>query len=124
VTFPEEYGAKHLAGKEAAFDVHREGREGAEARRDRRRARQALRRREPRRAEGPDRERLEAEYAGAARQVMKRALLDQLDTMVSFDLPPSLVKAEATRSRTSSGTRSIPTTTATTTPISSRPRST
>merc|ERR1711916_367580 len=40
-------------------------------------------------------ERLEAEYAGASRAVMKRALLDALDGMVSFDLPPSLVTAEA-----------------------------
>ena len=40
-------------------------------------------------------ERLEAEYVGASRQVMKRALLDQLDKLVKFDLPPSLVEAEA-----------------------------
>ena len=40
-------------------------------------------------------ERLEAEYAGAARAVMKRELLDALDKMVAFDLPPSLVDAEA-----------------------------
>ncbi len=95
VTFPEEYGAKHLAGKEAAFDVtvkavkepkpaaidddlaKRFGAESLDA------------------LKSQIAERLEAEYAGAARQVMKRALLDQLDTMVSFDLPPSLVKAEA-----------------------------
>ena len=42
-------------------------------------------------------ERLEAEYAGAARQVMKRALLDALDKLVKFDLPPSLVEAEASQ---------------------------
>jgi trigger factor len=40
-------------------------------------------------------ERLEAEYAGASRAVMKRGLLDALDKLVSFDLPPSLVDAEA-----------------------------
>ena len=40
-------------------------------------------------------ERLEAEYTGAARAVMKRSLLDQLDGMVKFDMPPSLVEAEA-----------------------------
>ncbi|MCU0854633.1 MAG: trigger factor [Rhodobacteraceae bacterium] len=95
VTFPEEYGAAHLAGKEATFDVtvkavkepkpaeidddlaKRFGAESLEA------------------LKGQIAERLEAEYAGAARQVMKRALLDQLDGMVSFELPPSLVKAEA-----------------------------
>jgi trigger factor len=95
VTFPAEYGAAHLAGKEATFDV----------------TVKAVK--EPKPAEVDDdlakrfgaesldalkaqiSERLEAEYAGAARQVMKRALLDQLDGMVSFELPPSLVKAEA-----------------------------
>jgi len=42
-------------------------------------------------------ERLEQEYTGAARAITKRALLDKLDTMVSFDLPPSLVEAEASQ---------------------------
>jgi FKBP-type peptidyl-prolyl cis-trans isomerase (trigger factor) len=54
---------------------------------------------------------------------MKRKLLDQLDEKVSFDLPPSLVDAEAGRSRTSSGTRKTPRSKATTTPRSSRPTS-
>ena len=40
-------------------------------------------------------ERLEAEYKGAARAVLKRSLLDQLDAQVKFDLPPALVEAEA-----------------------------
>jgi len=42
-------------------------------------------------------ERLKAEYAGAARAVMKRKLLDQLDEKVSFELPPALVDAEASQ---------------------------
>jgi len=95
VSFPDEYQAEHLAGKEAVFDctVHEV--------------------KEPVAAEINDElatkygaedlatlktrigEQLEGEYAGAARAVMKRALLDQLDTAVSFDLPPSLVEAEA-----------------------------
>ncbi len=95
VTFPAEYGAKHLAGKEAVFDctikavkepkpaeinddlAKQFGAESLEA------------------LKGQIAERLEAEFAGAARQVMKRALLDQLDKLVKFDLPPSLVEAEA-----------------------------
>ncbi|NQZ74317.1 MAG: trigger factor, partial [Dinoroseobacter sp.] len=40
-------------------------------------------------------ERLGAEYAQASRAIMKRSLLDELDTLVKFDLPPSLVEAEA-----------------------------
>ncbi|MBL4917605.1 trigger factor [Szabonella alba] len=95
VTFPESYGAAHLAGKSAVFEC----------------TVKAVK--EPKPAElndelakkygaedlaalkGQIAERLEAEYQGAARAVMKRALLDQLDGMVKFDLPPSLVEAEA-----------------------------
>ena len=88
VTFPAEYGAKHLAGQEATFDV----------------TVKAVK--EPKPAEINDElakrfgaesldalkaqitERLEAEYTGAARQVMKRALLDQLDGMVELRAAP------------------------------------
>ncbi|SDY09179.1 trigger factor [Citreimonas salinaria] len=95
VKFPEEYGAENLAGKDAIFDVtvkavkkpvaaevddemaKKFGAEDLEA------------------LKGQIRERLEAEYAGASRAVMKRNMLDKLDEMVSFELPPSLVDAEA-----------------------------
>jgi len=95
VSFPENYGAKHLAGKAAVFAC----------------TVKAVK--EPKAAEIDDEmarkfgaedlaalktqiaERLEAEYKGAARAVMKRSLLDQLDEMVKFDLPANLVEAEA-----------------------------
>lgn len=95
VTFPEEYGAENLAGKDAVFTCT------------------VKEVKEPVAAEINDElatkfgaedlaglkaqiaERLEAEYSGASRAVMKRALLDALDKIVSFDLPPSLVEAEA-----------------------------
>ena len=95
VTFPETYGAKHLAGKAAIFAC----------------TVKAVKEAKP--AEVDDElakkfgaedlaglktqiaERLEAEYKGAARAVLKRSLLDQLDGMVSFDLPANLVEAEA-----------------------------
>ena len=95
VTFPEAYGARHLAGKAAVFACTVKAVKG------------------PKPAEVDDdlarkygadsldalkaqiAERLEAEYLGASRAVMKRALLDQLDTLVKFDLPASLVTAEA-----------------------------
>ena len=95
VTFPEEYGAEHLAGKDAVFECTvKEVKEpvaaeindelatkyGAESLDD---------------LKGQIRERLESEYAGAGRAVMKRGMLDELDKMVSFDLPPSMVEAEA-----------------------------
>ncbi|NDV52413.1 MULTISPECIES: trigger factor [unclassified Salipiger] len=95
VSFPEEYGAEHLAGKAAVFDVTVKAvKEPVAAEIDDELAKkfgaedlEALK--------GQIRERLEAEYAGASRQVLKRAMLDALDEQVSFDLPPSLVEAEA-----------------------------
>jgi len=95
VSFPENYGAAHLAGKAAVFAC----------------TVKAVK--EPKDAEIDDElakkfgaddlaalkaqiaERLEAEYQGAARAVLKRSLLDQLDGMVKFDLPANLVEAEA-----------------------------
>ena len=95
VNFPDDYQAEHLKGKEAVFDCTIKDVK------------------EPVAAEINDElatkfgsedleglkkqiaERLEAEYAGASRAVMKRGLLDALDKLVSFDLPPSLVEAEA-----------------------------
>ena len=95
VTFPEAYGAANLAGKAAVFActvkevknsvpielndelAKKYGAEDMAA------------------LKGQISERLEAEYKGAARAVMKRSLLDQLDALVKFDLPASLVDAEA-----------------------------
>ncbi len=95
VSFPEDYGAAHLAGKEAVFACTIKAvKAPAAAKIDDDLAKQfgaedlsALK--------GQISERLEAEYAGAARAVMKRGLLDALDETVAFDLPPSLVDAEA-----------------------------
>jgi trigger factor len=95
VSFPEDYQAEHLKGKEATFDCTiKEVKEPVAAEVNDDLAKKfgaedldALK--------GQISERLEAEYAGASRAVMKRALLDELDRMVSFDLPPSLVDAEA-----------------------------
>ncbi|MFC7705104.1 trigger factor [Plastorhodobacter daqingensis] len=95
VTFPQEYGAKHLAGKDAVFECKIKAVKGPKA---------AEINDDLAKQFGADSlealktqiaERLEAEYNGAARAVLKRALLDQLDEMVKFDLPPSLVEAEA-----------------------------
>jgi len=95
VSFPEEYGAPNLAGKSATFECKIKAvKEPVPAEIDDELAKKfgaedlaALKTQIA--------ERLEAEYAGAARQVMKRSLLDELDGMVDFDLPPSLVDAEA-----------------------------
>ena len=95
VSFPDEYQAEHLAGKEAVFDCTvKEVKEPVAAEINDDLAKKF----------GSDdldalkaqiAERLEAEYTGASRAVMKRGLLDQLDKMVDFDLPPSLLDAEA-----------------------------
>ena len=95
VAFPEDYQAAHLAGKDAAFAVTvKEVRAPAEAAVDDDLAKrfgaddlEALK--------AQIRDRLKAEYAGAARAVMKRKLLDALDQRVDFDLPPSLEETEA-----------------------------
>ncbi|MGB3245356.1 MAG: trigger factor [Sulfitobacter sp.] len=95
VSFPADYQAENLAGKEAVFDCTiKEVKEPVAAEINDELAKKF----------GSDdlaalktqiAERLEAEYAGASRAVMKRGLLDQLDKMVDFDLPPSLLDAEA-----------------------------
>ncbi|GMG85449.1 trigger factor [Paralimibaculum aggregatum] len=95
VKFPEEYGAPHLAGKDAVFDVTvKEVRGPVPAEID-----DALAERYG--AENLEalktqlRERIGDEFAGASRQLVKRRLLDKLDELVSFELPPTLVEAEA-----------------------------
>ena len=95
VTFPAEYQAENLAGKEAVFDCTiKEVKEPTAAEINDELA-QKFGAEDLAALKGQIAERLEAEYAGAARAVMKRGLLDALDKMVDFDLPPSLVDAEA-----------------------------
>ena len=95
VTFPESYGAENLAGKEATFDCTIKAvKEPKAAEIDDEMAKK-FGAEDLAGLKGQISERLESEYKGAARAVLKRALLDQLDTLVKFDLPPSLVDAEA-----------------------------
>ncbi len=95
VTFPAEYGAANLAGNDAVFECT------------------VKEVRAPKPADIDDdlairygtenldqfkeqiRERIGAEFTDAGRALIKRRLLDALDGMVSFELPPSLVDAEA-----------------------------
>ena len=94
VTFPEDYGARHLAGKEATFDVtvnevaapdpividdelaKRLGLESLDQLKD------AIR------------QQIQTRYGLQTRQKVKRQLLDQLDAMHGFDLPPKMVEQE------------------------------
>jgi len=95
VTFPENYGAPNLAGKDAVFEcIVKEVRAPEPAAIDDELAVRYG-------AENLDqlkqqiRERIGAEFADAGRALIKRRLLDVLDGMVSFELPPSLVEAES-----------------------------
>ena len=95
VTFPEQYQAEHLAGKAAVFDCTIKAVKApakAEINDD---LAKNFGAEDLAALKGQISERLEAEYAGASRAVAKRKLLDALDKEVSFDLPPSLLKAEA-----------------------------
>ena len=95
VTFPEEYGAENLAGKEAVFECTIKAVKEPKAAELNDELAKKFGAEDLAALKGQISERLEAEYAGAARQVMKRKLLDNLDELVSFELPPSLVTAEA-----------------------------
>jgi len=94
VTFPANYGSEQLAGKAAAFAVTAKTVEspgtvtiddafatslGLESLEKLREAIKA---------------RIAQEYAGASRQKLKRALLDQLDALHKFEAPPTLVEEE------------------------------
>jgi trigger factor len=94
VTFPDEYGAKELAGKPATFDL-------------------VIKAVKVKAAGAPDDEfaktlglesleklrelikaQIEQEHNGLTRTYMKRKLLDQLAANHDFDVPPSMVEAE------------------------------
>ena len=95
VSFPEDYQAEHLAGKEAVFDCTIKAVKEPKAAEINDEMAKKFGAEDLAALKGQIAERLETEYAGAARAVMKRGLLDELDKAVSFDLPPSLVDAEA-----------------------------
>ena len=95
VSFPDDYQAPHLAGKEAVFECKiKDVKKPVAAKIDDELATK-FGAEDLAGLKGQIAERLEAEYMGASRAVMKRGLLDALDKLVSFDLPPSLLDAEA-----------------------------
>ncbi len=97
VTFPEAYQAEHLAGKEAVFECTiKEVQEAKAAPIDDELAKK-FGEEDLKSLKGKLSEQLEKEYAGAARMVMKRDLLDDLADRVSFELPPSLVQSESSQ---------------------------
>jgi len=95
VTFPTEYGAAHLAGKEALFKCTVKAVKAPKAAELNDELAKKFGSEDLAALKTQIADRLEAEYKGASRAVMKRGLLDALDGLVSFELPPSLVEAEA-----------------------------
>jgi trigger factor len=95
VTFPVEYGSENLAGKDAVFDCKIKAVKGPKAAEINDELAKKFGAEDMAGLKIQISERLETEYAGAARDVQKRGLLDALDKMVKFELPPSLVEAEA-----------------------------
>ena len=95
VTFPDDYGSKDLAGKNAEFACKvKNVKEPVPAKINDELATK-FGAEDLKALKTQISERLESEYGGAARAVMKRQLLDALDKKVKFELPPSLVEAEA-----------------------------
>ena len=95
VTFPDDYGSKDLAGKNAEFACKvKNVKEPVSAKINDEMATK-FGAEDLKALKTQISERLESEYGGAARAVMKRQLLDALDKKVKFELPPSLVEAEA-----------------------------
>jgi len=95
VSFPAEYQAEHLAGKEAIFDCTISEVKGPVAAEINDEMAKKFGAEDLAALKTQIGERLEAEYGDASRAIMKRGLLDAMDTLVSFDLPPSLLDAEA-----------------------------
>ena len=94
VTFPADYGAAQLAGKDATFDITVHSvRAPIEGAIDDEFAKQ-LGLESLDQLRGLFRGQLEQEVAGQTRTQMKRALLDQLAAAHAFEVPPSMVEAE------------------------------
>lgn len=97
VKFPEDYGHPTLAGKDAVFETTVKAVKAPKAAELDDELAKKFGAEDLEGLKAQIRERLEAEYQGASRQILKRALLDKLDALVKFDLPESLVEAEASQ---------------------------
>jgi trigger factor len=94
VTFPEEYGATHLAGKDATFDIAVKSVSAPDELKidDELATKLGLESLEQLR--NAIREQVQNQYGMATRQKVKRQVLDQLDDQHTFDLPPKMVEQE------------------------------
>lgn len=94
VSFPEDYGAAELAGKAASFEVTCKAVAAPGAISIDDEFAKTLGMESLEKLKGMVRERIGSEHAGVARQKVKRALLDALDTMHQFEVPEGLLTQE------------------------------
>ena len=94
VTFPEQYPAPHVAGKEVTFAVTATAVDAPGAIEVNDDFAKTLGLESLAKLREVVSERIQREHAAASRQKLKRALLDQLDATHKFDPPPSLVEQE------------------------------
>lgn len=94
VTFPEEYGAEHLAGKEAVFETTVKGVEApGEVTIDDAFAEKFGMENLDKLKEAISQQ-IKGDYDQVSMAKMKREMLDRLDELHSFELPPTLVEQE------------------------------
>lgn len=94
VSFPEDYQAGHLAGKEAEFDVKVKEVAGPRIPDADDELAKSLGLESLDKLKNALREQISKEFAQASRRRAKQALFDALDEAHSFELPPSLVESE------------------------------
>jgi len=94
VTFPEQYPAPHVAGKEVTFAVTATAVDAPGTIEVNDDFAKTLGLESLAKLREVVSERIQREHAAASRQKLKRALLDQLDATHKFDPPPSLVEQE------------------------------
>ena len=95
VKFPNDYGSENLAGKDAVFECKIKAVKLPKAMAISDDLAKKFGAEDLKGLRTQVTERLETEYTGASRAVIKRDLLDSLDKLANFELPPSLVEAEA-----------------------------
>ena len=94
VKFPDDYGAKAVAGKDAIFTVTAKAVETPAAVTIDDDFAKTLGLESLAKLRDAVKDRIQREHVAAARQKLKRALLDQLDSLHKFEPPPSLVELE------------------------------
>jgi trigger factor len=94
VTFPENYGAAHLAGKAATFDIACKLVEKADELVLTDETAVSLGLTDLAHLRRVVREQMESQFGAVTRQRVKRAMLDKLDALYAFEAPGGMVEAE------------------------------